>query len=507
MYRTGTQSDPGFPVNFALTPAESAVSLPYVLSLRSGAHLAQTAEGGLVLHWQERCAPLGTPPAGVRDAMLRIEAASDHVDALFARVVESDGFAAIAWLHALLDQLAQWRLLLRSVHDTHGPIATLVPISRGFCYPDHPIRADRRYQLSRFCHLRRAGSDITLESPLSHGRVLVVDPRAMLPIHALAQPCALAQLTDMVPALPPHVLHALLGLLHNAALTCETDETGASSETSDPDLCAWEFHDLLFHARSRQGRHDGAAGATYLGGKLGPPPAIKPAMASEGIDLAVPELGDFHGDDVSFEAVVAARRSVRDYGRVPISRAQLGEFLYRVGRVIAKRSIDLGEPVVALETTQRPYPSAGALHELEFYIAVARAEDLAAGFYHYHPERHRLERLDTAPADLAALLAEAGHGTMIPRENLQVLIILSARFRRMTWKYSSMAYAAILKNVGVVYQTMYLVATAMDLAPCAIGSGDSDRFARLIGTAMHVESSVGEFLLGSRAETARGGQP
>jgi len=82
---------------------------------------------------------------------------------------------------------------------------------------------------------------------------------------------------------------------------------------------------------------------------------------------------------------------------------------------------------------------------------------------------------------------------------LQVLIVISARFRRVAWKYRSMAYAAILKNVGVVYQTMYLVATAMGLAPYAVGSGDSDCLARLIGTDVHVESSVGEFLLGSRA--------
>jgi SagB-type dehydrogenase family enzyme len=477
------------------------VSLPYVLSLPSGAHIAQTAEGGLVLHWQGRCASLGTPAAGVRDAMLRIELASDHLDALLARVIEADGWEAVARFHVLLDQLAQWRLLLRSVHDADLPIATLVPISRSFCYPDHPIRADRRYQLSRFSNLHRVGSDIVLESPLSHGRVLVLDPRAMLLIHALTRPRALAELTDLVPGLPPQVAHALLGLLHNAGLTCETDETGASSESSDPDLCAWEFHDLLFHARSRQGRHDGPTGASYRGGELGPPPAIKPAMAGEGIELAIPVLEDLRRDDVPFEAVVAARRSVRDYGRVPISRVQLGEFLYRVCRVAAKRKSNLaGEPAVALETTQRPYPSAGALHELEFYVAVARAEDLAAGFYHYHPERHRLEPLEASPADLAALLSDAGYGTTIPLGELQVLIVISARFRRVAWKYSSMAYAAILKNVGVVYQTMYLVATAMDLAPCAVGSGDSDRFARMIGTAVHAESSVGEFLLGSRAE-------
>jgi hypothetical protein len=44
---------------------------------------------------------------------------------------------------------------------------------------------------------------------------------------------------------------------------------------------------------------------------------------------------------------------------------------------------------------------------------------------------------------------------------------------------------------------MYLAATAMNLAPCALGCGDSDLFARAAGTDYYVETSVGEFLLGS----------
>jgi hypothetical protein len=45
---------------------------------------------------------------------------------------------------------------------------------------------------------------------------------------------------------------------------------------------------------------------------------------------------------------------------------------------------------------------------------------------------------------------------------------------------------------------MYLVATAMNLAPCAIGAGNSDLFAAAVGTDYYAETSVGEFILGSR---------
>jgi hypothetical protein len=47
---------------------------------------------------------------------------------------------------------------------------------------------------------------------------------------------------------------------------------------------------------------------------------------------------------------------------------------------------------------------------------------------------------------------------------------------------------------------MYLVATAMGLAPCGVGGGDSDSFAWAAGTDYFAETSVGEFLLGSLPE-------
>jgi hypothetical protein len=50
--------------------------------------------------------------------------------------------------------------------------------------------------------------------------------------------------------------------------------------------------------------------------------------------------------------------------------------------------------------------------------------------------------------------------------------------------------------LGVLFQTMYLTATAMGLAPCAVG-GDADLFARAAGTDYYAETSVGEFLLGN----------
>jgi hypothetical protein len=45
---------------------------------------------------------------------------------------------------------------------------------------------------------------------------------------------------------------------------------------------------------------------------------------------------------------------------------------------------------------------------------------------------------------------------------------------------------------------MYCVATAMGLAPCALGAGDPAAFAAATGLDPLGEGTVGEFILGSR---------
>ena len=152
-----------------------------------------------------------------------------------------------------------------------------------------------------------------------------------------------------------------------------------------------------------------------------------------------------------------------------------------------------------LQFTSRPYPAGGSLYELELYAIIQACTGLAPGLYHYDPSGHRLIRLCGRTAEVAALCRDAAASTGAPEDTVQVLLILAARFARVAWKYESIAYALTLKHVGVLYQTMYLAATAMGLAPCAIGGGDADLFARAAGTDYYAETSVGEFLLGSRA--------
>jgi oxazoline/thiazoline dehydrogenase len=280
-------------------------------------------------------------------------------------------------------------------------------------------------------------------------------------------------------------------MLVSAGFACEVKPHAAYPEENEA-LAQWDFHDLLFHARSRLGRHNNPYGGTYrFLYKIEPLPVIKPPAEENTINLYRPDMDMLKEEDHPFTLVLEERKSIREYAKEPVTERQLGEFLYRTARVKAIRKNEYQDLSI------RPYPGGGAIYELELYIIVNKCLGIPSGLYHYCPERHVLEKISDPTEATDALLKNAG-GSAGLEEIPQILIIITARFQRLSWKYESMAYNVILKNVGVLYQTMYLVATAMDLAPCALGGGDSDLFAEAAGLDYYAETSVGEFMLGSK---------
>ncbi len=152
-----------------------------------------------------------------------------------------------------------------------------------------------------------------------------------------------------------------------------------------------------------------------------------------------------------------------------------------------------GHAAQALSVGRRGY-------ELELYLAVNKCEGLARGFYHYDAGAHALAPIGAPAHELEALL-KGGEYAMGAAAAPQILITIAARFGRISWKYSSIAYALILKDVGVLMQTLYLMATDMGLGGCAIGITNIDLFARMTGIEFHVEGPVGQFAIGRGARS------
>jgi SagB-type dehydrogenase family enzyme len=163
-----------------------------------------------------------------------------------------------------------------------------------------------------------------------------------------------------------------------------------------------------------------------------------------------------------------------------------------------KSRLDLGGGGPLVAYTTRPYPSGGSSYELELYLAIANCEGLAPGFYHYDADRHALVPIEVRAPEFDAMLTAAGFA-MDASGPPPILLTIAARFGRVAWKYSSIAYSLILKDVGVLIQTLYLAATDMGLGGCAIGTSNIELFAKMTGIEFHIEGPVGQFALGRRA--------
>jgi SagB-type dehydrogenase family enzyme len=358
--------------------------------------------------------------------------------------------------------------------------------------------------LSRFAYLRRRGSEMVLESPRAGALVRIIDPAIAAMLTTLAKPQTVGALRKLV----GFAGNELLGLLVDCAILFKlerADDDGRRASEGDETLVMWDFHDLLFHARSAEGRQANPVGGVYpYLDSIAPPASVRPSWPGERVDLraALPAPSE----TVSSAAkLFRERASVRDHDdQNPITLAELSLFLDGAARVLSRweSPLDLedGSDGPMLDYTRRPYPTAGSAYELELYVTVGHCKGLARGLYHYDAEAHALTPIPAKSEQFGTMLdfAQFAMGSEAPP---QILLTVTSRFARLAWKYSAIAYALTLKDVGALLQTLYLMAADMGLGGCAVGTNDIDLFEKATGLPFHVEGPVGQFTLGRPAAT------
>ncbi len=426
-------------------------------------------------------------------------------DALRDAVVGVGDATVAAQFLGLLDRMSYHGMLDFDLVGEDGTLlATLLPQTEEYLFRMATLEDRESLAWSRFALLRREEQELILEAPLATGVFHLHDERCANLWFALARGCRVRQLLQSYPAPLRGALETFLALLKEEKLlvAAQPEAPPGRLEEGDSMLVQWDFHDLLFHTRSRRGRQRGPFGGYFpYVGAIDPQPVVRPPWEGEEIPLEKPDLEELIRSDPPLSAVQTQRVSVRQYDEEnPISVAQLGHFLFRCARVMSKSSMTvqgLDQQETGMEFSRRPYPNGGASYELELYLTVANCAGLQPGLYHYDPDKHSLTRLRDMDGELQLLLEDAWIATAQQARG-QVLITIAARFQRVSWKYRGLASTVIMRNTGVLYQTMYLVATAMGLAPCGIGSGNSWNFEKLTQLDPVCEGPVGEFLIGSR---------
>lgn len=457
--------------------------------LSPGVALERGAEGKLSARFDGESLRLGKFSAGA------LSRADDLETGLELAASEAEGEKEI---RGLLKRLALFGLVeYRLARAQDAPdLVVIEPQMRDYAPRMPELDEESALVLSRFAYMRRRGADIVLESPRAGAIFRLCDAGVVVMIAALAEPRTMAQLRQE-PNFPGVELLALLAECQILFAPGPDAGKGLRAAEGDNDLVCWDFHDLLFHVRSTNGRHANPTGGLYAHAHLAPPPAVRPSWPGPAIKLT----GLDTKPASSFAAMLRRRRSIRNFDdRRPITLAEVARLLDGTARIVSRRRLhDPDEKGPAFEIAARPYPSGGASYELELYLAVGKCEGLARGFYHYDADQHALVSIGTSEGQIEAMLDDAqfAMGASAPP---QILITMAARFGRVSWKYSGFAYSLVLKHVGVLMQTLYLMATEAEIGACAIGVGDIDLFSRMTGLEFHVEGAVGQMAIGSAGD-------
>jgi SagB-type dehydrogenase family enzyme len=414
---------------------------------------------------------------GLRAALARLDQWITLVD-LFAEAASEGGPVAAAELQRLLVACAAAGWVEEGLGEAAAPALTcrIVPGSGlgPMLETASPAVEAGPLVFAAHCTITPAADGWRIGSPLATGEATVRDPDL------------LAALGRAVRGWTPEGARdrAAARLLGKAGLL--------RPDAPPPPGTPLATHELWLHALSRRGSAAGPVGATGRAPVGRAAPALRPAAAAAPVALPVPSR---RAKGPRFAAVMGGRRSWRETPPgESLPAGELGALFWQAARDRAPpRRDDEG-----FERLSRPAPSAGGAHAADLFLALNPAPAGLPAFARYDAARHALVPV---AADPARLLREAA-ASMGQSGGPAGLIILSARFARLTWKYGDASYALILKDAGVVLQTLHLAATALGRGSCILGGGNSRVFADLTGLDPLNDGPVGEIALTGRLPAA-----
>lgn len=246
----------------------------------------------------------------------------------------------------------------------------------------------------------------------------------------------------------------------------------------------WDPIDL---AMQRQRSYGGRRPMSERQGKSPSPVKLVKGLST----LILPTPRNVYHNSNTFLRVLGERKSIRKYGTDHMSVDNLSHFLYHSAMI--KQLFRSKEGTL----TNRPYPSGGARYPLEIYVSNNRIVGVQKGIHYYDPLKHRLILLNknkTYQRKFNSFLNHVQHPIM--NREPDVVFIITAVFARTMWKYDRLGISLILSDLGSLYQTMYLVATEMKLAPCPIGKTEEELVKNWLNLNWFEESHVGTFMLG-----------
>jgi SagB-type dehydrogenase family enzyme len=113
--------------------------------------------------------------------------------------------------------------------------------------------------------------------------------------------------------------------------------------------------------------------------------------------------------------------------------------------------------------SQRPYPSAGAIHPIELFVI---AQKPVLTFSHYNAFDHSLSRLKVSKKLIEDMVAHLNEN--VPTNECKVLWMVAFP-KRIEAKYQ-FSDSLLWREAGALLQTLQLTATALNIGSCAFGT-------------------------------------
>jgi len=129
------------------------------------------------------------------------------------------------------------------------------------------------------------------------------------------------------------------------------------------------------------------------------------------------------------------------------------------------------------ENASRPYPSGGARYAVELYFCALKDGEIPQGAYHYNAAQHTLTKLPFA--DITQLsIAFSGPNAFARSAN--ALLFFSFIKSKSMAQYGALASKLAFIEAGHMCQNVQLVATALALKSCPLGTNDPQRINQVL---------------------------
>lgn len=408
-------------------------------------------------------------------------------------------------LEPQLKMLYKNGLLIHEIDGCNGIAMRLLPIHPGLEQHPYP-ETEKEFKLSKFISIQPCIEGLDITTPLSPTTLRLQDHRLYPLIQKLVSPCTTEDIRTFLPEDLRIQYRDVIAFLLSSGVVGICNTSNNVEIDQEAITAGWNRQDLSFHQHTR-GHFIDRCKEELLPKTIDKktPPAKHQRIILSKVSLPRPSINN---QISNFYQIIQARQTIRAYSSMPVTAKALGSLLWYSMHTREEITCDPGLPR-SYEGLLRPTASAGGLHSIELYLCIKQCIGISPGFYHYDSFDHTLGKMSDLNKPCQSMLEMAVNTTcrapqaasVSPSQGQQpdVLIVMATRYARNASLHSEtgLAYALILKDAGSIYQQLYLVATALGLAPCGLSFGSSELFEQVSGISGKSECSVGEFMIGN----------